>query len=55
MMTLATKEDKDMLIVQIDSRLKSLSSTIDKHPENAEGLQKLYDALMDKRDELTRK
>lgn len=53
MITLATKEDVDNRIAQIDSRLKSLSRTIDNHPENSEGLQKLYDALMDERDKLT--
>lgn len=52
MVALVTKEDVDNRIAQIDSRLKSLSRTIDNHPENSEGLQKLYDLLMDERDNL---
>jgi hypothetical protein len=47
-----TKEDVNNRIAQIDTRLQSLSRTMSNHPENTEGLQKLYDALMDERDKL---
>lgn len=47
-----TKEEKENRIAQIDNRLQVLSRTMNNHPENIQGFQKLCDLLMSERNNL---